>query len=279
MKAVLSFTTMLVCLVQFAFAQDLVTTAMESTFKFVAPGSMGTCFIVGEAIPGKEPSAHYVLVTAKHVLRNAEGDRAILHLRKRKGDLFERLEFPIAIRKDGAPIWTEHPTADVAVMYVALPTDIYIRLISTDLFATDDILKEFEVRPGDQLYALGYPIGQESNAAGFPILRTGTIASYPLLPTKDTMTFLFDFEIYKGNSGGPVLFVCQSRVYAGGFHPGTVNFMIGLVSGERIIQERVETLFEKKEETHTLKIAQVVHASLIRETLQILQKQSLERTR
>jgi hypothetical protein len=93
------------------------------------------------------------------------------------------------------------------------------------------------------------------------------------------MIFLFDFEIYKGNSGGPVLFVSHNRVYAGGLHAGTVNFMIGLVSGERIIQERVETLFEKKEETHTLKIAQIVHASLIRETLQKLQNQSVDGTR
>lgn len=276
-KAVLSAIVM-TCVAQFVCAQDLATTAMESTFKFVAPASMGTCFIIAEVIPGKAPGARCVLVTAKHVLTEAKGDKAILHLRRKKGDSFERLEHPIAIRKDGAPLWTEHATADVAVMYVALPTDIHIRLISTDLFASDDMLKEFEVRPGDQLYALGYPIGQESNAAGFPILRTGTIASYPLLPTKETTTFLFDFEIYKGNSGGPVLFVCHNRVYAGGLHAGTVNFIIGLVIGERIIQERVETLFEKKEETHTLKIAQVVHASLIQETLQKLQNQSVDGT-
>ena len=271
MRILLSTQIIAACIASLAAAQDICTTAMESTFKFTAPGSMGTCFIVGQPIPGKESVVRDVLVTAKHILREAKGNTATIHLRKQKGDTFERVEHNIAIRMNGKQIWVEHPSSDVAAMYVLLPKDIHIRLIPIDLFAIDDILKHYEVRPGDQLYALGYPLGQESNAAGFPILRTGIIASYPLLPTKETVTFLFDFEVYKGNSGGPVLFVSHNRVYSGGMHPGTVNFVIGLVSGERVIQERVQTLFEKKEETHTLKIARIVHASMIRETFDKLQ--------
>ena len=254
-----------------AVAQDLCTIAIESTFKFQGEGSIGTCFIVGQPVPGEKSAARYVLVTARHVLNEAKGEKATIHLRKKNGEVYKRYPFEIAIRTNNTPLWVEHPIADVAAMYVALPRDAYIRLISTDLFATDDMLAQFEIRPGDQLFALGYPLSQESNAAGFPVLRSGTIASYPLLPTKHTGTFLLDFEIYKGNSGGPVLLVSQNRVYAGGTHVGVVNFIIGLVSGERVLQERVEMLFEKREQTHTLKIAQVVHASMIKETIDILQ--------
>jgi hypothetical protein len=38
-----------------------------------------------------------------------------------------------------------------------------LRLASTDLLATDDILHEFEVRPGDPLLVLGFPFGAEAN--------------------------------------------------------------------------------------------------------------------
>jgi len=265
---------LIVPVISFA-GNDLATVAMESTFKLVGNSSMGTCFIVGRPIPNKEAKLRFVLVTAKHVLKQAKGEMVVIHLRKKSGDSYTRLPHSIRIRQGQTALWVEHRSADVAAMYVALPKAAHIRLISSNLFANDDILKKFEVRPGDQLYALGYPFGQESNQAGFSILRTGTVASYPLLPTANTKSFLFDFEIYKGNSGGPVLFISHNRVYGGGTHPGTVNFMIGLVSSERILQEKVKSLYETREERHTLKLAQIVHASLIRETIDKLQNKGI----
>ena len=69
------------------------------------------------------------------------------------------------------------------------------------LLADDEMLSLFEANPGEELTALGYPLGAESNSAGFAILRSGKIASYPLLPTEATQKFLFDFAIFPGNSG------------------------------------------------------------------------------
>ncbi len=52
--------------------------------------------------------------------------------------------------------------------------------------------------------ALGYPRGFAANAAGFPILRAGKVASFPLSPADKYPTYMLDFSVFAGNSGGPV---------------------------------------------------------------------------
>ena len=54
------------------------------------------------------------------------------------------------------------------------------------------------------MMALGFPQGLSANPAGFPILRSGRVASYPLGPSTAFPTFLLDFRVFPGNSGGPV---------------------------------------------------------------------------
>jgi S1-C subfamily serine protease len=143
-----------------------------------------------------------------------QGDTATLHLRRKvDADTWIRVLHPVPIRSNGQPLWKKHPAADIAVMYVSLPKDDSRPLLSTDVLADDKMLADFEIHPGDDLACLGYPFGQEANEAGFPVLRSGKIASYPLLPTSKTKTFLFDFRVFRGNSGGPVYFVASNRSY------------------------------------------------------------------
>jgi len=55
------------------------------------------------------------MVSSGHVLKDMEGDEATLFLRKKTGDTFGKVIFPIKIRKNARPIRTDHPEADVAV--------------------------------------------------------------------------------------------------------------------------------------------------------------------
>ncbi len=255
------------------FAQedyDLATFLMKSTFKLSGSGSQGTCFIIGRPIKDNPGRARYVLVTAAHVLESMKDGKAIIHLRKKEKDTYRRIQYPIAIRNKGKDLWTKHSQADVAAMYVSLPEDIDIVLLPLKFLASDDTLRKFEIRPGDRLFALGFPLGQESNEAGFPILRTGTIASYPILPTKETKHLLFDFEVFKGNSGGPVFMIEKNRSYGGSIHIGTLRFIVGLVTQERSMIIHTRTPYEEKRETHPLKLGVVVHASLVKETIEQL---------
>lgn len=225
---------------------------------------------MGEQSQDDPKTSYLVLITAAHVLEGIKSDIAILHLRKKEGQTFDRLPYKIQIREKGKPLWIRHPDVDVAAMRIKLPKNADIKLISTSLLGTDEILKQFQVHPGDQLIVLGFPYGDEANESGFPILRSGRVASYPLTPTETTKTFLLDFEIFKGNSGGPVLFYSENRVYGGSTHIGSVQFIMGVVSQERELKEHVETLSESLTRKHKLALAVVAHARFVSDLIKML---------
>jgi hypothetical protein len=260
---------------------ELNTVLMESTFKIegknaLGQPTLGTAFIMGR--PYVHPPADqtnrgvFVVITAAHVFEEMNGETATLHLRRKSGvDTWVRAPWPIQIRSNGQPLWKKLPDADVAVMYVALPQDSSIPLLPTDLLADDKMLAEYEIHPGDDLECLGYPFGQESNDAGFPVLRSGKIASYPLLPTNKTKTFLFDFRVFKGNSGGPVYLVESNRWYKGGVQMGQqIHIILGLVSQERFVGEQISSLYSQELRQYQLGLAVVVHASLIKQAIDLL---------
>lgn len=254
-------------------ALELNTVLMKSTFKLAGSGSIGTAFIIGRLSKKDATKAYYVMVTAAHVLEQMKGTQATLFLRRKLTDgTYEKIPYPVEIRRDDKPLWTRHPdqVADVAAMYIALPQDIDITLLPATMLADDEVLERFEIHPGDKLTCLGYPFGAEANIAGFPILRSGKIASYPLVPTQQTKTFLYAFQIFRGNSGGPVYFVESGRTYAGAMHVGTIQFIAGIVSQEHMITEKIESLYEVKEERHPLGLANVIHARFIKETIESL---------
>ena len=242
---------------------------MRDTYKIAGEGSLGSCFIVGKPFKKVPNQARYVLVTAAHVLEQMKGNKAIIYLRKKKDDSsFVKTPWEIQIRQDGKELWTKNKDGiDIAVMYVLLPKDIDIQLLPTTMFADDKILTDFEIHPGDELCCLGFPFGAEANESGFPILRSGRIASFPLVPTQKNESFLLDFEVFKGNSGGPVYFTESNRNYGGGTHIGKIQFLAGLVSKESNVTETVNSIYETKEQVYPLKLAVIIHASHILETI------------
>jgi hypothetical protein len=202
-----------------------------------------------------------VLVTAAHVLNEMEGDYAVLVLRVQINGQWIRQLARLPIRRNGQPLWMKNPTADVAVMYVRWPLPVRI-VLPTTMLAGDEMLQKDEVVPGVELKILGYPLGATSNDAGFPILRTGVIASYPLLPTASTQTFLLDFRVFKGNSGGPVYFA--QPVVKGGSTVACCppQFIMGLVSREKSLTMPYAEL--------QLSIGEIIHASVIKATIESL---------
>ncbi|SRR6266568_1540845 len=261
---------------------ELNTVLMESTFKIegrtaLGQPTFGTAFIMGRPYdkpPADQPNrAAYVLITAAHVLDEMQGDTAVLHYRRKvDASTWTRVPHPVPIRANGKPLWKKHPDADVAVMYIPLPPDNSMPMISTDVLADDKILADFEIHPGDDLACLGYPLGQEANDAGFPVLRSGKIASYPLLPTTKTKTFLFDFRVFKGNSGGPVYLVQSNRWYkSGGVKLGqTIHIIVGLVSEERVLTQQIPGPYSEEIRQYQLGLAVVVHATLIKQAINLL---------
>jgi hypothetical protein len=255
--------------------RELNTALMEATFKIEGPAgpgktTYGTVFVMGR--PTSDPKTlRYVLITAAHVLDGIQGDMALLHLRRKVNETDWALApVPLQIRANGHQLWIKHPSADVAVMYIGLPKELVIPLVSTDLLAGDKEISDYEIHPGDALNVLGYPLGSASNDAGFPVLRSGKIGSYPLLPTAKTGTFLLDFAVFPGNSGGPVYLSESTRTYHGGTHLGNFNFIAGLVSEEKLQTEQLVGIFSAEMHQYQLGLAVIVHASLIRQAIDIL---------
>jgi hypothetical protein len=244
---------------------------MQTTFLVIgaakSPGgsTLGTAFLLlrpfslqpnAETVSGKA-----VLVTAAHVFEEMSGDEATILLRKESGTeqwVLQRAHFPI--RRGGQPLWKKLPDSDVAVMYVKwpLPTP-YIIAISA--LADDESLKKTGVGPGAELNVLGYPLGAMSNDAAFPILRTGVIASYPLLPTSSTKTFLLDFRVFKGNSGGPVYY-SPSVPRGSAFLCCPPEFIMGLVSQEKSLDMPYSQL--------QLSLGEIIHAGAIKAAIESL---------
>jgi len=249
---------------------ELNTVLMHSTFKIQGEDSIGTAFILGKPLRNESRRAHYVLITAGHVLEKMKGNSAILFLRKKRGNSFEKISHLLPIRKGNKNLWVKHPDVDVAAMYVNLPVDIDIALLLTDMLADDDIFEKQKIHPGDELFCLGYPLSLEANPAGFPILRSGKIASYPIIPAKETKSFLFDFEVFPGNSGGPVYFVQSGRTIGRRMIVATVQFIAGLVIQESIATEKIKSLYGEQYIKHPLALAKVIHALFIKETINLL---------
>ena len=239
-------------------AMDLSVELIHATVQLEQPlgdgtRTVGTGFLVSAPTPDGKPRT--VLVTAGHVLdRMPAAEMRIGYRAKVDGGSWAYEPQKIAIRSDGGELWTRNPQRDIAVMEVKVPPQFAQAAIPLDWLADGDAFERFRVGPGDEMMALGFPRGLSSNGAGFPILRSGKVASYPLGPTKDFPTFLLDFSVFPGNSGGPVFIARMDETGKPAL----------LVAG--MLTQQVELTGER------LEIGIVTHAKFIRETLAILDK-------
>ena len=247
---------------------DFNTAMMKNTYMIEGNGSIGTAFLSG--ISNKQDTKFFnILITARHVLDGIKGDSATLYYRIMQNDKFIKVPYRFAIRRKGVNLYVSNPTEDVAVMYFEYL--IQMHTLPLKYFATDSMMKAIDIHPGDDVSILGYPFGLESNDAGFPILRKGMIASFPILPAKEYKTFLVDFQVFSGNSGGPVYFVqngARGHNYTLDFQRH--QFIMGLVIQEEIFHEHIKTMDEEKIIDHKLFVSKVIQAVYILETINLL---------
>jgi len=211
--------------------------------------TVGTGFLMADPAPDGTP--RIVLVTANHVLARMKGDKATVGFRTQQPDgawLFTPQK--LTIRSEGKALWRRHPTRDVAVIAITVPPEFAKAAIPLSWLASD--LERYAVTPGEEMMTLGFPQGLSSNTAGFPILRAGRVASYPLGPASAFPTFLLDFRVFPGNSGGPVYAPGDGAAGGGArfiagmltqdVEIGSENLQIGIVTQARFIRETVALL-------------------------------------
>lgn len=241
---------------------DLTVGLIAATVQLDQPAEEGTRTVgAGFLVDAPRPdgSPRIVLVTAAHVLNQMPSPTARIGWRVALPDGSWRFApQPLAIREaDGQPLWTRHPDRDIAVMEVQAPDAFARAAIPLGWLAEPQTLDAYEVGPGDELLALGYPRGLSANRAGFPILRVGRVASWPLTPIDAFPTFLLDFKVFPGNSGGPVFWTAQARRRPDAPAPDH-PFIAGVLTQEVVVGEE------------RLDLGVVAHAAYVREAVAML---------
>lgn len=242
---------------------DLAVELIHATVQIEQPlgdgtRTVGTGFLINAPTLDGQPRT--VLVTANHVLQRMPGVQARIGYRIANADgswSYAPQKFDIR-DADGNPRWTQHPSRDVAAISITAPAEFAEAAIPKDWLAKDETFSTYAVGAGDQMMALGFPRGLSANPAGFPILRAGRVASFPLAPAAAFPTFLLDFTVFPGNSGGPVFMAEGVRRRPGGGESQEVQFIAGLLT------QQVELNSER------LEIGIVTHARYIHETLALL---------
>jgi hypothetical protein len=186
-------------------------------------------------VTGRSPT------TGKHLhSQNAEPDRLIVEfdLRDPIGSRGP-MELPLYNRKDGDPMWLEHPMARgidvVAIPLPALPGAYPhpINLMLTSPMAISVSLDAF---------IIGYPFGISTGP--FPIWKRASIASEPEVLVNREHYFFVDSASRQGMSGAPVIArawgLYQAEGGDQGGDPGAHNKFLGIYSGRMGAEDELQ---------------------------------------
>lgn len=240
---------------------DLPQNMMQATVEVEAPlpdgrHTIGTGFLVDDPTPDGRPRT--VLVTANHVFERVPGAEAHIGYRVQGKDGGWRYDpQPIAIRDGKTELWRHNSAHDVAVIAVKAPPAFAKAAIPISWLAGDETFAKYGIGPGDEMMVLGYPQGLSANSAGFPILRSGRVAS-PIEAAGANPTFLLDFHVFPGNSGGPVFIADAQRRRPGAPEAQEVQFVAG------VLTQQVELNNER------LEIGIVTDAQFVRDAIALL---------
>jgi hypothetical protein len=243
---------------------DLSVELIRATVQLEQPApdgkrTVGTGFLISAPTPDGKPRV--VLITANHVLQNMAGAEMRIGYRTQDANgTWHYKPTPVPIRKNGAELWTHSDTRDIAAIVVQAPAEFAKAAIPMSWLADGEAFNRFSIGPGDEMMALGYPWGMSANGAGFPILRAGKVASYPVAPSKEFPTFMLDFTVFPGNSGGPV-FLTETVKDEATSEPKMVQLVAGLLTQE---------LYGQNNERIGLGV--VTQASYIRDTVALLDR-------
>jgi hypothetical protein len=241
---------------------DLAVDLINATVQIEQPlangqRTVGTGFLVNAPTPDGKPRT--VLVTAAHVFTNMPQPEVKIGYRVTDPDgAWRYAPQPLTIRAGELPLYSRHPERDIVVMTVIAPPGFAKAAIPFAWLATTDTFEKAGLAPGDEMFALGYPRGLSANKAGFPILRSGRVASYPLGPASRYPTFLLDFAVFAGNSGGPVFIDDGGRRRPRAGVPPPTEFIAG------VLTQQVELRSDR------LEIGIVTHAAYVREAIALL---------
>jgi hypothetical protein len=231
--------------------------AVQATFRLHGPGASGTAFVVEHTDPDNG-QARQLLVSAAHTFENIASQEGTLVVRRREeSGTWGRHDLSLRLRSDDGPLWTRHPSADVAVLPIELPDGT-----ACTPFAFDDVAKaaDFDsgrVHLGQQARVACFPAQTESDPVGWPVLRTGHVATPQLSPAAGLQQFFVDYAHFAGDSGAAVVV------------EGPTPRVAGVVVGMLRQTDRITSPYEEKTMHTPLGLAIVVPSTRLREVIDL----------
>jgi len=190
---------------------------------------VGTGFLISKPdLPGGKIGRVF-LVTNKHVLNRKPSLRnsatqVILDLNVRDASnniKAKSLVFHTGI--DDKKTYNEHPSADVDVLVFEITEllitnpEIAYQALPIELIATKEVIQIQDIKIGEEVVVVGYPIGLKHRDTNFPLVRRGIISTNIGEPLEDYVKdkgkirkrtirgFFIDGAVIPGSSGSPVI--------------------------------------------------------------------------
>jgi len=246
-------------------AEGFPTTVLWATVKVVNPGSTATAVLVRSS-EGKP-----VLLSANHVFAAMQGDECtvVLHCQDESGR-FRTNPKPLAIRREGRPLWRRHPTADLAAIPVPFSDEDNLAVLPWESLATAEDLGRLALQPGDLVRGIGFPHGNafKGSPLDFGVVRLGCLAGYPFLPIEPGRTFLADMNIFEGDSGGPVYVWDLQNSDGVDRGPKKDGLILGIVVAQHFIDEEYKLIYGSGKYRHRMGFAIVAPAPFAREAVE-----------
>lgn len=153
-----------------------------------------------------------VVVTNKHVIKNAAKGKLIITKANEKGEPLDTQHFSVMF-DDFENFWRLHPQADVDLC--AMPIAPFINEaekkgdklfyipFTKDLLPTEKHKEELCAL--EDILMIGYPNGIWDSVNNMPILRKGSTATNPMKDYNGKKEIMIDIAAFPGSSGSPVL--------------------------------------------------------------------------
>lgn len=183
----------------------LLTTTRITTFA-------GSCVLTGASGFFFRSGTRLFLVSNRHVFADAASahlpDRIEIGLHTNGHDLTQHVAVSLPLYVDGSPQWREAPGEDgsidvaaLAIPHSALPESAMLQAFDESHLEVQDE----DVRVGDALAIVGFPLGFHDTVHFLPVVRSASIASAFGVRFQREACFLTDARTHRGSSGSPVV--------------------------------------------------------------------------
>ena len=182
------------------------------------------------------------LVTNRHVFENRTKAHLRFNTEEGKNKIFEQeLHFP-----NGDAMWLAHPNNNVDLALLSVSPEILKQnnivpmFISEEMFGYSEQFEEIGIAVGDDVYAIGFPMGLAGAEQNYPSVKAGLISRIDKEIINSKKAFIIDSSIFHGNSGGPVI-LRPTLIALSETKTVAQPFLLGVISGYLPYSEKLFT--------------------------------------